>query len=121
MATLPPFSISSSYFLYILAVTIGSIAMMVVGGWIRERLQRNGLRYRFARKSKFRRHFFGFLLFIIAIFLLGWMGERLQSAVYNYLIKNAASSITGIILAVVFAFIMYEIFVWGKYNKEDGD
>ena len=120
-ATLPPFSLSAGYFLYILAVTIGSIFMLVIGGWIKERLMSRGLRFRFAHKSRIRKHLFGFLLFIVAIFLLGWMSERLQATLYSYLMQNAASSITGIILSVVFAFVMYEIFIWGKYNKNDGD
>lgn len=121
VAVLPPFSLSASYFLYILAVTISAIFMLVVGGWIRERLMSRGLRFRFAHKSRIRKHLFGFLLFIVAIFLLGWMSERLQATMYDYLMQNAATSVTGIIISIIFAFIMYEIFVWGKYRKDDGD
>jgi hypothetical protein len=118
MATeLPAFSFSIAYLLLIIAITITTILMLVMGGWMKGRLQTGGLRFGFAQKSTIRRRLFGFLLFILAIFLLGWLTERLQSAVYNYLLQNAATSITGVIAAIVFAYLMYEIFVWRKYNK----
>lgn len=114
MATLPPFSLSVSYFLSILAVTITSLIMIVIGGWVKDRFQKRGLRFQFANKTRWRRKLFGFFLFIVAIFLLGWMGERLQLAVYKYLMQNAASSITGMVVAVLVAWFLYDWLVWRK-------
>jgi MFS family permease len=114
MAQLPPFSFSIGYMMAILAVTITSLLMIIIGGWIKDRFQKKGLRFRFANKSMLRKKATGFLLFIIAIFLLGWMGERLQLAVYNYLMQNAASSITGIIIALLVAWFLYDWLVWRK-------
>jgi hypothetical protein len=116
-SALPPFSFSIGYFMLILAITISTIIMLVLGAWIKDRLQKSGLRFGFAQKSKIRRRLFGFFLFVIAIFLLGWMSERMQSTVYNLLMQNAASSISGVVIAVFFAYLMYEIFVWRKYNN----
>ena len=76
MATLPPFSFTISYFLYILAVTITSLLMIIIGGWVKDRFQKKGLRFRFAQKSRFRRKFWGFILFIVAIFLLLAVNDR---------------------------------------------
>lgn len=117
MAT-PAFSLSLDYFLYILAVTITSLLMILIGGWVKNRFQKKGLRFQFANKSRFRRKFWGFVLFIVAIFLLGWMGERLQNSVYSYLEQNAATSITGIIIALLVAWFLYDWLVWRK-NKDD--
>jgi cation transport ATPase len=114
MATLPPFEFSIKYVLYILAVTMTSLLMIIIGGWVKERFQKKGLRFQFANKSKFRKKFWGFILFIVAIFLLGWMGERLQNAVYNYLLKNAATTITGIIVAILITWFLYDWLVWRK-------
>jgi biotin transporter BioY len=114
--TLPSFSLTVSYFMFILAVVLTSMLMLFIGGWIKDRMQKGGLRFGFAQRSKFRRKFFGFLLFVIAIFLVGWLSERLQNTVYQYLMQNAASSATGIIIAMLLCWFMYDFFVWRKYN-----
>src|SRR5687768_11145470 len=99
MATLPTFSFTLAYFTYILAVTIATLLMIILGGWVTNRLQKGGLRFRFANKSNLRRKFFGFLLFIFAIFLTGWMSERLQRSLYEYLQQNIVTGITGFVVA----------------------
>jgi hypothetical protein len=116
MATLPPFSFTLDYFLFILAITISTLLMLIFGGWIQRRMQKGGLKFGFANKSTFRRKFFGFLLFIVAIFMTGWLSERLQSSVFNYLKQNAATSITGLLVAVLIAWFMYDWLVWRKQN-----
>jgi small-conductance mechanosensitive channel len=103
--------------MFILAITISTIIMLVMGGWMRGRLQKGGLRFGFAQKSVIRRRLFGFLMFIVAIFLIGWLMERLQATVYALLMQSAATGITGVLFAFGFSYLMYEIFVWRKYNK----
>lgn len=117
MATLPPFSLTVDYFVFILAVTISTLLMIVFGGWIQARLQKGGLRFGFANKSNFRRKFFGFLLFIVAIFLTGWLSERLQNAVFTYLKQNVATSITGLLASLLVAWFLYHWLVWKKHNS----
>jgi len=110
----PSFSFTLSYFLYILAVTLTSLLMILIGGWVKNRFQKGGLRAGFANKSTFRKKLFGFVLFIIAIFLLGWMGERLQNSLFLYLEKNVASNIIGVLFAVLAAWLLYDWLVWRK-------
>jgi hypothetical protein len=117
MATLPEFSWSIGYVMFIIAVAISSIIMIFIGGWVKGRMEKGGLRFGFAQKSKFRRKLSGFFLFIGAIFLVGWLGERLQQSLYAYLMQNAASSITGIVIALLVCWFMYDLFVWRKYNR----
>jgi uncharacterized membrane protein len=114
MADLPEFSFSVAYTMFILAVVMSSLLMLFIGGWIKDRMQKGGLRFGFAKKTTFRKKFFGFFLFIIAIFLVGWMGERLQSSLYDYLMHNAATSISGIIIAILICWFMYDFFVWRR-------
>jgi hypothetical protein len=107
---------SVAYLLYILAITLTSLLMIIIGGWIRDRLQKGGLRFRFAQKSNFRKKLTGFFMFIIAIFLLGWMGERLQAAVFDYLVQNIATSIVGFIVVILITWFLYDWLVWRKNN-----
>jgi uncharacterized protein YacL len=117
MATLPPFSFSIAYFTFILSVTLTSLTMILIGGWITRRLQKGGLRFRFANKSTFSKKFFGFLLFICAIFTFGWLSERLQSSLYQYLQQNVAQGVSGIVISLLIAYFMYDWIVWRKHNK----
>jgi ABC-type spermidine/putrescine transport system permease subunit II len=117
MATLPTFSFTIAYFVFILAVTISTLLMIIFGGWITSRLQKGGLRFGFANKTTLHRKFFGFLLFIIAIFLAGWLSERLQNAIYMYLQQNVATSISGLAIAFLVAWVLYDWLVWRKHNK----
>jgi uncharacterized membrane protein len=116
-STLPPFSFTVAYLLLIIAITISTIIMVVVGGWMKDRLQKGGLRFGFAKKSVLRRRLFGFLLFIVSIFLLGWLSERLQNSVYNYLMGSAGNSIVGVIVALAFAYLMYELIIWRNLSS----
>jgi hypothetical protein len=114
---LPPFSFTVDYFAFILSVTIASLLMMILGGWITNRMQKGGLRFAFANKSTVRKKFFGFLLFVTGIFLLGWLSERLQQTVFSYVKGGTAGSITSIIVAFVIAWFMYDWLVWRKHNS----
>jgi hypothetical protein len=115
---LPQFSFTLDYFLYILAVTINSLLMIIIGGWMKERMQKGGLRFGFANRSRFRRKIFGFLLFILAIFILGFLSERLQVALLNYLKTNVATNILGLCIAVLVAYMLYDWLVFRK-NRDD--
>jgi len=90
--------------------------MIILGGWVTARFQKGGLRFAFANKSTFRKKFFGFLLFIVGIFLLGWFGERLQQTVYSFVKGGAAQGITSILVAFLVAWLMYDWLVWRKHN-----
>jgi amino acid permease len=117
---LPAFELSVSYLLAVIAVTMTSLIMMIFGGWMRERMQKGGLRFRFAKKTRFRRKLTGFLLFIVAIFLLGWLSERLQIAIHDYLSRSAGTTISGIAVALLVTWFMYDWFVYRK-NRVDDD
>lgn len=110
-------ALSFEYVVFVLTVTLTSLLMIVFGGWVKNRLQKGGLRFGFARKSRLHRKFFGFLLFIIAIFLTGLLSERLQSALFSYLKTNVATSITGICVVFLVAWILYDVLVWRAHNN----
>jgi hypothetical protein len=116
MVSGPAFSFSLDYFIFVLAVTLNSLLMIIIGGWMTARFQKGGLRFGFANKSTFRKKFFGFFLFIIGIFLAGFLSERLQSTILTYLRRNATTSIAGIIIAVLAAWFLYDWLVWRKHN-----
>jgi hypothetical protein len=110
------FSFTYQYLNYVFAVTIASLFMIVFGGWVQTRLHKGGLRFAFANKSKYHRKLTGFILFIVSIFLLGFLSERLQQSLYNYFQYRVATSIIGIILILVVAWFLYDWLVWRKHN-----
>lgn len=108
------FAFSFEYFIFVMAVTITSLFMIIFGGWVKTRFQKGGLRFQFANKSKFRRKFFGFVLFIVSIFMLGFLSERLQNAMFDYFKNRVATSIGGIVIILVVAWFLYDWLVWRK-------
>ncbi|HIH24214.1 TPA: hypothetical protein HA251_04230 [Candidatus Woesearchaeota archaeon] len=110
------FAFTTSYLVTVFAVTIATLLMMIFGGWVTNRIQKGGLRFGFANKTRFHRKFWGFVLFIITIFLLGFLSERLQQTLYNYFKIHFTTSITGIIVMFLVAWFLYDWLVWKKHN-----
>ncbi len=111
------FAFSLDYFYFVMAVTITSLFMIIFGTWVRNRFQKGGLKFQFANKSKFRRKFFGFILFIISIFLLGFLSERLQSSLQNYFKVHIATSVVGICIIFGVAWLLYDWLIWKEHNN----
>jgi hypothetical protein len=111
----PAFSFTTEYFLFVLAVTLNALFIMVIGGWIQDRLQKRGLRM---GRSTLRKRFWGFMLFIISVLLVGFLSERLQAVIFSYLQQNAATNIIGIVGAVVIAYVLYEWLILRKVETK---
>lgn len=107
MATLPPFSFSAGYFLFILSVTLTSLGLVAVGGMIKSVFKRKTF-------PTFRKKIIIFPLFIIGIFVMGWLTAKLQQLVLVYLEKNVATSITGLLIALTVTWFLYDWAVWRK-------
>lgn len=90
--------LSISYFMFVLAVTLTTILAIGVGGMLRKRAR---------PKRTFKAKVLGFIVFIIGILLFGWLMERLQGWLHTYLLQNYATSISGILFALVGVWVLY--------------
>jgi hypothetical protein len=106
-ATLPDFSLTTDYFLFILSVTLTTLALLTLGGFARGMFKSHG-RHTISQKLFF------FPLFVVGIFAMGWFTGKIQELMLAYLKQNAASSITGLCIAVVIAWFLYDWVLWRR-------
>jgi hypothetical protein len=110
------FAFTTDYLVFVFAVTITSLLMLIFGTWVKNRFQRGGLRFGFANKTRLHRKFWGFVLFIASIFLLGFLSERLQQTLYNYFRLELATSVSGILIIFLIAWFLYDWLVWKRHE-----
>jgi hypothetical protein len=107
MAQLPEFSLTLAYFLFLLSVVITTVGLVAVGGIAKWAFWRPS-HARIGKKLLF------FPLFIVGIFAVGWLSERAQQGVYEYLLENAARGIPFLIGTIALAWVLYDWVVWRK-------
>lgn len=97
---------SVDYFLFVLSVTLTTLGLLFLGSIARSMKSR--------RPAGFKKKLLIFPLFIAGIFLIGWATERIQQGLYTYLQQNAATSISGIVIALLVAWLLYDIVIWRR-------
>ncbi len=110
MATLPEFSFTLPYLLFLLAAVITTLGLVALGGIAKALLWR-------PRKATFRRKLVFFPAFIAGIFVAGWISERAQQGVYAYLLENSARGIPFLIGTVALAWVLYDWGVWRSAQR----
>lgn len=106
MASLPEFTSTGEYLLAILSVTLTTLGLLAIGGIAKAFFSSH------RQAPSFRRKLWFFPLFIIGIFAIGWLSAAAQQAVLAYLKQNAATSISGILIAILVAWFLYDWVVW---------
>ena len=104
MVSIPPFSFTGAYFLFILSVMLTTLLILFAAGLLRS----------FRRKTfpTLRKKLLVFPLFVAGIFVMGWVTAKIQEYVYAYLMRNVATSILGIVITLVVAWALYDWVLW---------
>ena len=94
------------YFVFILSVTLTTLGLLTVGGigkWFFGKHK---------RAPTFRKKFWFFPLFIVGIFAIGWLSAQMQQLLFLYLKQNVVTSLSGLIVAVLVAWFLYDWAIW---------
>jgi hypothetical protein len=108
MVALPQAGTPFEYALFVLSVTLTTLILLALGGigkWFFSHHKHN---------ATFRKKFWIFPLFIASIFLMGWLSSLAQTFMYAYLKQNIATSISGLAIAVLIAWVLYDWAVWRR-------
>lgn len=110
MVALPEFSSPAEYALFILSVTLTTLILLVIAGLGKALFGRH------KSTATFRRKFWFFPFFVIGIFAMGWISATAQKYVFAYIQTNVATSIYGVIVAVLVAWFLYDWAIWRNKN-----
>lgn len=106
MVSLPTLETPGEYLLVILSVTITTLGLLTLAGILRSVFGRH------KTGATFRKKFWFFPIFVIGIFAMGWVSATAQEIVYAYLQQNVATSISGLIVAILVAWFLYDWAIW---------
>ncbi|MDD9953198.1 MAG: hypothetical protein OXR66_02590 [Candidatus Woesearchaeota archaeon] len=91
--------------LFVLSVTITTLGIIAVAGVLK------GL---FRGKATLKKKLFFFPVFILGLLVFGGVTAFLQGFVYEYLQQNLATSVSGMIIIVLVAWILYDWVLWRR-------
>lgn len=94
--------------LVVLSVTLTTLGLLTLGGFVKWFFGRH------KHNASFRKKFWIFPLFIIGIFAIGAISALTQQLVYAYLKQNVATSITGLAVALLVAWFLYDWTIWRR-------
>lgn len=95
------------YPLFVLSVIITGLGLVTVGGVLKSFFAKSA-------KPTFKKKLAFFPLFIIGVLAVGWLSERIQLGLYTYLRASVATSVSGIVIAFIVAWLLYDWVLWRK-------
>lgn len=104
---MPSFGPTPEYLLFLLSVIITTLGLITVGGLLR------GV-FRSRYRARFRKKLLFFPVFVIGLFAIGWLSERLQQWLFAYLKQNVATSLSGLFIAILIAWLLYDWVFWRR-------
>ncbi len=105
---IPAIATPFEYVVFVLAVTLTTLGLLFVGGigkWFFGRHK---------QQPTFRKKFWFFPIFIIGIFVMGWVSAQVQNLMFAYLKQNVATSVSGFVIALVVAWVLYDWAIWRR-------
>jgi hypothetical protein len=94
------------YVVFVLSVTLTTLGLLTLGGVVKWFFGRH------KAYPTFRKKFWLFPLFVVGIFVMGWVSAQAQQLMYLYLKQNVVTSVTGFAAALLVAWFLYDWAIW---------